>query len=52
MPAPRLASDCPTHVLYPCSHDATSEHTWITGIAHVGGFPDTAITACALTTVS
>ena len=27
MPAPRLASDCPTHVLYPCSHDATSEHT-------------------------
>ena len=28
MPAPRLASDCPAHVLYyPCSHEAISEHT-------------------------
>jgi hypothetical protein len=27
MPAPRLASDCPAHVLYPCRHEATSEHT-------------------------
>ena len=27
MPAPRLASDCPTHVHYPCSYEALSEHT-------------------------
>ena len=27
MPASRLASDCPAHVLYPSSHEAISEHT-------------------------
>jgi hypothetical protein len=27
MPAPRLASDCPAHVLYPCRHEAISEHS-------------------------
>ena len=27
MPTPHLASDCPAHVLYPCSHEAISEHS-------------------------
>ena len=27
MPAPRLASDCPAHVLYPRSQEAIPEHT-------------------------
>ena len=27
LPAPRLASDCPAHSLYPCSLEAITEHT-------------------------
>jgi hypothetical protein len=68
MLASRLASDCPAHVLYPCSHEAIPEHTTAhraaaiarpagaeaarTRIAHVGESPDTAMTACTRTTVS